>query len=62
MHRVVQLLLIYPAHSESIVSSLAVLFVADAAVASGVTASLHHLTSWQLVPRGYIHREIQSII
>ena len=62
MHRVVQLLLIYPAHSESIVSSLAVLFVADAAVAGGVTAPLQHLTSWQLLAPSDVHREIESII
>ena len=62
MHRVVQLLLVYPAHSESVVSCLAVLLVADAAVSGGVTTSLHHLTSWQLMTRSYVHREIQSII
>lgn len=62
MHRVVQLLLIDPAHSESIVSCLAMLLVADAAVSGGVTTSLYHLTSWKLMASSYVHREIQSII
>jgi hypothetical protein len=62
MHRVVQLLLVYPAQSEPIVSGLAVLLVADAAVAGGVTAPLQHLTSWQLLAPSDVHREIESII
>lgn len=62
MYGVVQLLLIYPAHSESIVPCLAVLLVADAAVAGGVATSLYHLASWQLMTRRYVHGEIQSII